>query len=294
MNRLGLRRWKTQIRERAEIVWKSRWAGVVFLSCFAAATGCLEHRIPSPGVSVALMGVAAALMTARIKATGIEKAAWMIVISGLLVVEVMAIRKDRKEHDEVLATLIAGVNDNLKMQTGGDSFAYITFTPEPPNIRINQFPPTSDPQFLVSITSHGKYPLREIHATMMDDGRRLAAMKEYNRHLNGDWMNAIQSGDTRYQYAYLRPQSPEGPTGDVELLGMYPFPKEDSSRLSIEFSSLNGYWDETLHLGRINGTWHQCLSVMGPTIKQAGNPFIYCDSVWPEGRALAEKDWAHP
>ena len=185
----------------------------------------------------------------------------------------------------------AGVGDTIKTETGGNSFAYITFTPEPANVQFNQFPATSGPQFLVSITSHGKYPLREIHATMMDDERRLAAMQEYNKHPDGDWMRAIQSGDTRYQYTYLRPQSPEGPTGDVELLGMYPFPKGDSSRLSIAFSRLNGYWNETLHLGRVNGTWHQCLSVMGPTVKQATNPFIYCDSGWPEGRALAEKDW---
>jgi len=126
---------------------------------------------------------------------------------------------------------------------------------------------------------------------MMDEDLRLAAMEEYNKHPGGDWMKAIQSGDTRYQYPYLRPQSPEGPSGDVEVLGMYPFPKGDSKRLSIAFSGLNGYWNETLHLGRVNGTWHQCLSVMGPTVKQATNPFVYCDADWPEGKVLAGKDW---
>jgi hypothetical protein len=187
--------------------------------------------------------------------------------------------------------IIAGVGDTIKTETGGDSFAYITFTPEPGNVKFNQFPTALGPQFLASITSHGKYPLREIHATMMDDERRREAMEEYNKHPDGDWMRAIQSGDTRYQFPYLRPQSPEGPSGDVELLGVYPLPKKDSKRLSIAFSSLNGYWNETLHLGLVNGAWHQCLSVMGPTVKQATNPFIYCDSDWPEGRALAEKDW---
>jgi hypothetical protein len=75
------------------------------------------------------------------------------------------------------------------------------------------------------------------------------------------------------------------------MLGTYPLPKDDSKRLSIAFRSLNGYWDETLHLGLVNGKWRQCLSIMGPTAKQATRPFIYCDSDWPEGRALAEKDW---
>src|ERR1019366_5459846 len=187
------------------------------------------------------------------------------------------IQEDRTHFDETME----GITSSVKAQTGGDSFAYITFTPEPGIIKFNNFPVAPGPQFLVSITSHGKYPLREIHATMMDDGRRLAAMEEYNKHPDGDWMKAVESGDTRYQYPYLRPQSSEGPSGDVELLGMYPFPKGDSDRLSIAFSSLNGYWNETLHLGRVNGTWHQCLSVMGPTVKQATNPFIYCDSGWP-------------
>ena len=165
--------------------------------------------------------------------------------------------------------IMSGVGDSVRAQTGGDSFAYITFTPEPANIRIGPFPPAPGPRLLVAITSHGKYPLRETHATMMDDERRLAAMTEYNKHPDGDWMKAIQSGDTSYQVQYLRPQSPQAPSGDVELLGMYPFPDEDSKRLSIAFSSLNGHWNEVLHLGRINGAWHQCLSVMGPTVRQA-------------------------
>jgi hypothetical protein len=103
---LLLLRWKIEARERAEIVWESRWAGVVFVGCFAVGAGCLEHWVPSPGVSVAFMGVAAALMTARTKATGIEKAVWMVLISSLLVIEVLAIRKDRKEHDDALAKLL--------------------------------------------------------------------------------------------------------------------------------------------------------------------------------------------
>lgn len=139
--------------------------------------------------------------------------------------------------------------------------------------------------------SHGKYPLREVHATMMDDELRLDGMEEYNKHPESNWSRVIQSGDTEYHCLYLKPQSQEGPSGDVELLGIYPLPKKDSNRLSIAFSSPNGYWNETLHLGRVNGAWHQCLSVLGPTAKQSTKPFVYCDADWPEGKALAEKDW---
>ncbi len=175
--------------------------------------------------------------------------------------------------------IVAGVGNSIKTQTGGDSFAYVTFTPEP-----NQ-------QFLIAITSHGKYPLREIHVTMMDDERRIHAMQEYNKHPDGNWIQEIQAADTYFRVPYLRPQSPEGPSGDVQVLGAYPFGSKDANDISIAFSSLNGYWNERLHLRRINGKWHQALSLMGPTAKQALHPFIYSDPDYPEGKAIAEKDW---
>jgi hypothetical protein len=125
----------------------------------------------------------------------------------------------------------------------------------------------------------------------MDEERRMQGMLEYNRHPEGDWIKAIQSGDTYYRVPYLRPQSPEGPSGDVEILGSYPFSSKDANDLTVAFSSLNGYWNERLHLRRIEGKWHQALSIMGPTVKQALHPFIYFDPDYPEGKALAEKDW---
>jgi hypothetical protein len=191
--------------------------------------------------------------------------------------------------------IISGVADSIKTQTGGDSFAFITFTAEPAQafeMHWNNFlAPRGEAYFLVSITSHGKYPLRGTRAIMMDDERRLVAMQEYNKHPNGDWIKAINSADTEYQLPYLRPQSAEAPQGEVDVIGIYPMPQGDSKKLTMNFSAPNGYWNEVLHLGRVSGIWHQCLSVMGPTVKQAMRPFIYCDSDWPEGKRVAEKDW---
>ncbi|MFZ0636299.1 MAG: hypothetical protein WA755_05570 [Candidatus Acidiferrales bacterium] len=192
--------------------------------------------------------------------------------------------------------IMSGVTDSIKTQTGGNSFAFIDFTAEPAQafeMRWNDFvAPRGEPYFLVSITSRGKYPLRGTHAIMMDDERRLAVMQEYNKHPNGNWIKAINSVDSEYQMPYLRPQSVEAPQGEVDIIGLYPMPQADSKRLTINFSAPNGYWNEVLHLGRVNGNWRQCLSVMGPTAKQAQHPFVYCDSDWPEGKKLAEKDWA--
>jgi hypothetical protein len=191
--------------------------------------------------------------------------------------------------------IMSGVVDSIKTQTGGNSFAFITFTAEPVQafeMHWNNFlAPRGEPYFLVSVTSHGKYPLRGAKAIMMDDERRLAAMQEYNKHPNGDWIKAINSADSEYQMPYLRPQSNEAPQGEVDVIGLYPMPQGDSKKLTMNFSAPNGYWNEVLHLGRVNGIWRQCLSVLGPTVKQAKHPFIYCDSDWPEGRKLAEGDW---
>jgi hypothetical protein len=104
--RLILLRWKIKAHAWLESVWEGRWCGIV-LTVGAATIACavLFYRVPPPGVSVAVMGVTAAIMAARTKATGAEKATWMLIISSLLVAEILAIHKDRQLHDAELANL---------------------------------------------------------------------------------------------------------------------------------------------------------------------------------------------
>jgi len=291
-------------------------------------------KLPPPNKAVLALAACAALMVLA-EMRPIHKAVYFVLIVALVFTESRAIDKDRAdfasdefcrrqeenqqfsnigdaittnvgkllEHsDQEFAktmarsdAIMSGVVDSIKTQTGGNSFAFITFTAEPAQafeMHWNNFSaPRGEPYFLISVTSHGKYPLRGTQAVMMDDERRLAAMEEYNKHPNGDWMKAINSADSEYRMPYLRPQSAEAPQGEVDVIGLYPMPQGDSKRLTINFSAPNGYWNEALHLGRVNGKWHQCLSVLGPTAKQAKHPFIYCDSDWAEGKKLAEKDW---
>jgi len=273
------------------------------------------YNSPSPGFAIGVLAVIAAVMSVHTDMRGWQRVTWILLIGAFLAIEFRAITKDRvdaaladaqkrvaensqfltivrelsdsiQQNQEQFQATMSGLNttvdrvgDSIKTQTGGDSFAYVTFTPEP-----NQ-------QFMIAITSHGKYPLHEVRVTMMDEERRLQAMQEYNKHPQGNWIAAIQTGDTYFQVPYLRPQSPEGPSGDVEMLGPYPFGAKESNDLTIAFSSLNGYWNERLHLRKINGKWHQSLSVIGPTTNQSLHPFIYYDSDYPDGKVLAEKDW---
>jgi hypothetical protein len=251
---------------------------------------------PPPGYSVALLGLLAVVMTFVLPRdpSKIEKAAWIGCAFCLMCLEMWAISHDRTTQDGNFRAMLSDVEDSIKTQTGGDSFAFIGFTPEEANVRFNQFPASSSPYFLVSITSQGKYPLRDIHVTLMDDERRLQAMQEYNKNPVGNWIEVINAADTLYVIPYLRPQSPQAPSGDVELLGNYAYGSKDANDLDIAFSSLNGSWNERLHLRRINGQWRQALSVMGPTAQQVQKPFIFYDSDFPEGKALAEKDWQFP
>jgi len=255
---------------------------------------------------------------------------WTAVMFALLLLEIKSVYQDRNEHDneqresrerseqnfQAIANglrsaisqgaeqfnatmrrsdaIIGGVTDSIKTQTGGDSFAYIAFTPEPGGVSLGGLPISSAAQFLVSITSRGKYPLRETHCTLMDDERRLQAVLEYNKLPSGNWMDAITSADTPYYIPYLHPQSKEAPTGEVKVLGWYPFGAKDANDMTVGCSSLNGFWTERLHLRKINGKWHQSLSILGPTLAQSLHPFVYSNSDFPEGKAIAEKDWPRP
>jgi hypothetical protein len=267
-----------------------------------------------PGLAIGLLGFAAATMALE-HLTKPERAIWIAIIFALFVLESHSIIQDRNEHDKqqaqateqeeqnfkVIANeiteamrrsdrnfeqtmmrsdrIIAEVGESIKTETGGDSFAFVSFFPEP------------NERFAVIITSHGRYPLRQINVDVSDEERRTQALQEYIKHPEGDIESAIRTANTYYQVPFLRPQSPELPMGQVQMLDTYPFGTEDARNFTIAFSSFNGYWNERLHLRRINGKWYQALSVVGPTAKQTLHPFIYFDPNFPEGKALAEKDW---
>ncbi len=104
--RLVLLRWKMESRAWLEAMWEGRWFGIALTGICAMVCVYLQWEVPGPGVSVAVMGVAAALMTARTKASGAEKVVWMLIITSLLLSEVLAIRKDRAAHDDQLANIL--------------------------------------------------------------------------------------------------------------------------------------------------------------------------------------------
>jgi hypothetical protein len=180
-----------------------------------------EFGLFIPTVAIGFLAVVAVIMTVRANHfTHVERVVYVVIAFALFFVELKAVYKDRDEHDRQQAeardreernfrkivsdltsavqqnerefhetmtrsnAILAGVGDSIGTQTGGDSFAFISFTAQQAasfEMRWNDLiAPRGMPYFVVSVTSRGKYPLRGTHAIMMDDERRLAAMQEYN------------------------------------------------------------------------------------------------------------------
>jgi hypothetical protein len=123
--RLTLLHWKSHLRARLEAVWKNRWSGVALGSVATAVLAWLVHWAPPPGIAVTVMGVMAAIMSLRTKATGTEKAIWMLIISFLVVVEITAINRDRfsnelsekiraEEERQRFTTIGKGIETNIE------------------------------------------------------------------------------------------------------------------------------------------------------------------------------------
>jgi hypothetical protein len=83
--------------------WRSKTVGCLFILSFAALFVYWLFRHPLPGYGVGFMGAAVAIMSLRLDVKGFEKAGWLIVIFGFLIVEILAIRKDRMDTDTAQA-----------------------------------------------------------------------------------------------------------------------------------------------------------------------------------------------
>ena len=119
-----MRRYQV-LHNSARLIWLSHRFGMWLVFVCLTITACLLHWLPSPGIGVAVMGIAAALMTARKDPTAWEKAAWTFAMFGLLVVEILAIRKDRREHDAQMKELLQqGVAIKTQAETKFDELGH--------------------------------------------------------------------------------------------------------------------------------------------------------------------------
>lgn len=83
----------------------------------------------------------------------------------------------RTRHEVGYSTINGGAQGEKSFQEKRSDFALLTFTAEPAQpfeMHIQNFLALKgEPYFLVSVTSHGKYPLHGARAILIDDERRI-------------------------------------------------------------------------------------------------------------------------
>lgn len=149
-------------------------------------------RLPEPGLAVTVLGVAGILMAVRAdRFARLEKLLWIVIAVALSIVEVRAIRHDRKESAETQqriqreenqrfedllaqerahfnATVLQSENqfsktmkqfgENVKTITGGNSFA-VVWSPLIPTETANTFP--------LVLQVRGRYDLQDVHVEVV-------------------------------------------------------------------------------------------------------------------------------
>jgi len=241
---LTLLRWKIEFGAWLEALWKDRWLGVALTGLCTVVCIYLQWRIPGPGVSVAVMGVAAALMAARTKASGTEKAVWMLIVTSLLLSEVFAIRKDRKEHDDQLAKLFGeevGARREAKTNFEGIGTGIKT--------AITQ----SESQFKETVSQQSRHfdaamKQERVNLDAQTGGESFAVVIPDFTHSNSKTFPLLLTGCDRCQYSisnplvYLSTNLNDDSLGD--LIFHDPIAIDSSFSVMIPKTTITASWDE--------------------------------------------------
>jgi hypothetical protein len=84
---------------KTEVFWNSMFLAIELLCLLLIAWWVPYSHLPLPGWAVAVMAVAAAVMSVQNDLKPWQKALWILVLAGFLVTELRAISKDRTEGD---------------------------------------------------------------------------------------------------------------------------------------------------------------------------------------------------
>jgi hypothetical protein len=86
-----------EVPNKLDALWKSRTFGWLLILAAFFLFASWQFHVPTPGKAVAALAVAAAVMSLRPEATGLERTAWVLVLCGFLYVELRTIDKDRSD-----------------------------------------------------------------------------------------------------------------------------------------------------------------------------------------------------
>jgi hypothetical protein len=286
-----------------EAIWESRWCGIVLTGGATIACALLFYSVPAPGVSVAVMGGVAAMMAARTRATGVEKATWMLIISALLVIEVAAIKKERILNEQAdklrteeerkhftaigtgieqtigqgqrqfnqtleieknnLARTLGGLNETVKAATGGDGFCFVLLTPAGYDGNVNN---------ISTVVPKGKYPLTNVNALVTDNDMLTQWLDEVSKrgkpNTGEEFVDVMQRAQEWLHIGDLPPQFTE------QIAMRSATVTGDKRMLMITFWANNGTWTESLGLRRVNGKWLRLIRVRRQRLDKKKNAFV--------------------
>jgi hypothetical protein len=243
------------IRERLESVWTNRWLGVSLTIAGTILLTYFFYRVPSPGVSVAVMGGVAVILSLRARATGTEKAIWMLIITALLVVEIAAIRNEQSEqaknlreerenfkkvlddnNQKFIATikrsnaLMAGVSKTLSTTTGGNSFCFLSV-----GMGTWTYP---------DLNCRGPYPIYDLSFTGHREHFGVDGEREDDFFITFD--NRVGNMTVN---------------GYRSMQGVVPFSEVSTQKYDVLFDARNGEWRELLRIRHMNGVFLKAILI---------------------------------
>jgi hypothetical protein len=285
-------------------IWRSQWFFVLAQAGFIVWV-CKWYfgMVPSPGYSVAVLAVAAAIMSVHPDMQVWQKLTWMLIIGAFLVLEFHAIDKDRSDNeisqhkaraDEPAAfkVIADGINTaitnnqesfaismermvklgqltkaDIDESTGGNSFCYID---------IREWSGLSGAVRTV-LSQKGRNPVFNVNI-------RIVQLDNLSANIAAGTMGAIER---YFNIPFVRRGGMSQVITDYQTL-----PNEASRSFNVFMTARNGSFTESIRLRRVAGGWSSAKIVTASYYtKVTGVVLEESDKNFPAGTLDSDKDW---
>jgi len=269
-------------------MWQHRRTGFVLIFIGAIWSGVWFFHIPSPGIAVAAMGAVVALMAGRDKPSGFEKACWMLLIFGYLLVEVFAIRKDRAEHDQTLANLLA-----QEVSARSEAQANFTVIGEEIKAAIAQGETTMERTSVMLILQQQTLDQLRGQMNVATGGDSfcyftadvMASGEKQEARISPQHVGQFNVPNINYSIGVTDASSMQTKSGTYPSClksGLNPpvtsFPITGSHlSFDISFDTANGSWEEIIKMQHVGESWYQAIRLINKT----GKKFKFKDYITP-------------
>lgn len=261
---------------------------------------------PPVGVYIAVMGGLAAILTFRTEPSRVERAAYIVLITLLMVAEIQNLYVEagrqtaeaKKVSDTLDATnrglgetlaelsgvadrlkgLSSGITEAIKTETGADSLCYLDFEPALNDVAV------------LTAMRIGKYPLRGVTANILDRAKIQAATDAYLKSRKPEDVKVRELGDIAERLNNYVQKVGDFAT-PTRYIGGYQMTENDHQSFDIIFRSFNAEWIERYEMRRVDGKWIRAIMIE----PDAKPPCFKIDPNWP--RVNGELDlhnWPRP